>query len=63
MVLRAFDEIFEISCYSVMLENIGCASGTVEKNSITSRGPYRITEDHNNGSYSVQSFDNKQGVI
>ena len=33
MVLRAFDEIFEISCYSVMLENIGCASGTVEKNS------------------------------
>ena len=39
------------------------ATGTVGKLSITSRGPYRVTKNHNNDSYSIQLFDNPQGVI
>ena len=33
------------------------ATGIVGKLFIQSRGPYKVIEDHNNGSYLVKSFD------
>ena len=35
----------------------------VGKLSIEARGPYRIVEDHGNGSYWVQKFDKPDGVL
>ena len=33
------------------------------KLSIEARGPFRVVEDHNNGSYSVQPFDKPDSAV
>ena len=43
--------------------NNSAAQGVVGKLSIEARGSFRVVEDHDNGSYSVQPFDKPNSVV
>ena len=43
--------------------NSNADKGVVGKLSIEARGPFRIVEDHGNGSYSVHPFNNPNSAI
>ena len=43
--------------------NNSAAQGVVGKLSIEARGPFRVVEDHDNGSYSVQPFNKPNSAV
>ena len=43
--------------------NNSIEKGVVEKLALEARGPFRVVEDHGNGSYSLQLFDRPNGTL